>query len=129
METLVYWSISIIRENPNKLFVFSDNDQGKGTGVNMIMRNEPNTIGIPIKKYPSHDENSYWTDDGYLRNMEKIDLAIENLLKRSSNYDVVVFPENFGAKLAVRAPRTYEYLCSRLNRVKNELAAIDRTSS
>lgn len=45
-----FWTVAIVRQYPNALFVFGDNDCGKGTGGQAIIRNEPNSIGLPTKK-------------------------------------------------------------------------------
>lgn len=48
-----YWTVNDARSNKNSLFVYGDNDIKKGKKGQAIIRDEPNAIGIPTKKYPS----------------------------------------------------------------------------
>lgn len=52
-----------VRTERDKIFLFGDNllEQGFG-GQAAEMRGEENTVGIPTKKAPSNDPNSFFTD-------------------------------------------------------------------
>ena len=76
-----FWTVAIVRQYPHALFVFGDNDCGKGTGGQAIIRNEPNSIGLPTKKMPRNTKHSFYTDEEYADNCLKIDIAIQSILK------------------------------------------------
>jgi hypothetical protein len=109
-----FWSLNDCRESPKSLFVFGDNDVHQGVGGQAIIRTCANTIGIPTKKYPNNNIQSFYTDKTYADNCKKIYAAVSNLIKKSVEYDEIVFPENgFGtglAKLSEKAPKTLAYL-------------------
>ena len=42
-----FWTIEDVRNKPNYLFLFGDNDVQKGEGGQAIIRYEPNAFGIP----------------------------------------------------------------------------------
>ncbi|HMO82460.1 MAG TPA: hypothetical protein PKD24_16925 [Pyrinomonadaceae bacterium] len=109
-----------VRANPYKIFLFGDNLEQRGFGGQAAaMRGEPNAIGIPTKKSPSYAEGAFFTDDEFEQNKAAIDLAFAKIAKAVSDAThVIVIPENgLGtgrAELAIRAPRTFAYLQSRL---------------
>lgn len=111
-----FWTCDTAKEHPEHLFVFGDNDIGKGCGGQAILRYEPNAIGIPTKKYPSMDEDSFYTDDEYEENVIKIDTAIKHIKTKleAGEYKYLVLPKNgFGtglAKLDKYAPETLKYI-------------------
>ena len=119
-----YWTIDDVRNNQNKLFVYGDNNIKKGRGGQAIIRDEGNTIGIPTKKLPNNNINSYYTDNDFDDNKKKIDLAVNNLLKKfmKDQYEVLVFPEDgLGtglAKLPEKAPQTFKYLERKIKALK-----------
>lgn len=113
-----YWTVNDARSNKNSLFVYGDNDIKKGKKGQAIIRDEPNAIGIPTKKYPSLYNHSFYTDTEIELNKKKIDNAIDLLLEKSANYDYVVFPKDgLGtglAKMDTKAPKTFAYLNGRI---------------
>lgn len=107
-------SRSDLRENPDMIFVFGDNDQRTGFGGQAKeMRGEPNAVGIRVKKSPSMSMGSFYTDEEYENNIKKIIDDLNNLAKISFG-KIIVFPSNgIGtgmAKLNVSAPQTFIYL-------------------
>lgn len=59
-----YITRRMLRAEPEKLFVFGDNFRRSGLGGQAKeMRGEPNAVGIPTKRSPSRDENSFLTDE------------------------------------------------------------------
>ncbi|KKL89497.1 hypothetical protein LCGC14_1914150 [marine sediment metagenome] len=55
---------AMLRAEPEKLFVFGDNELHTGYGGQAKeMRWEPNAIGIPTKKWPSMEEEAFFTDN------------------------------------------------------------------
>lgn len=75
-----YWTINDVKKMSDYLFVFGDNDIKLGKGGQAIIRDEPNTIGIPTKKYPNNKSNSFYYDTQYEQNIIKIDRAINNII-------------------------------------------------
>ena len=119
-----YWTVNDVKNNRNKLFVFGDNNIKSGTGGQAVIRNEENTIGIPTKKLPNNDKNSYYTDSEFDDNKNNIDLAINSLLKKfmKDKYEVLILPE-YGlgtglANLPKKAPKTFEYLENKIRALK-----------
>jgi hypothetical protein len=106
----------MVKAHPNHLFIFGCNCLKKGTGGQAIIRYCQNAYGIPTKKLPSQMPNSYFSDNDYESNTQKIKEAIDNI---PSNYEYIVFPEDgLGtglAQLPTRAPRTYKFLVDYLN--------------
>lgn len=117
-----FWDILDVKRYPHALFIYGDNNVKKGAGGQAIIRFEPNTYGIPTKKYPSSHVNSYYTDTEYNDNIKRIQCAIDHIVKISANYKYVVLPENgFGtglAKLSTKAPKTWQYLLSAVEKMK-----------
>ena len=76
-----------IQSNPDILFVFGDNDARKGMGgMAKEFRNEPNSIGIRVKKKPARTDDSYYVDEELTENCLKIDEDIEAILEKAKEY-------------------------------------------
>ncbi|AGF85375.1 hypothetical protein QJ854_gp407 [Moumouvirus goulette] len=120
-----YWTEKDVINFPNGLFVYGDNDVNFGKGGQAIIRDLNNTIGLPTKKYPTNNKNSFYTDNEYEENINKINKAIVNIIIRSKNYDYVIFPrDGFGtglSKLPEKAPKTFKYICEQIEILKNNL--------
>jgi hypothetical protein len=118
IQTVDRISTELLRENPNKFYLFGDNLEGKGKGGQAIVRDEPNAIGIPTKKAPRRDESAYFTDDELRDNKAAIDKAFDKLPDDA----VIVIPEDgLGTGLADlprRAPKTFAYLESKIDRLR-----------
>lgn len=116
VSTIPRYSVETLRNNPDKVYVFGDNNIRKGKGGQAIIRDEPNALGIRTKLLPSNSSNAFMTDDTYNENILKIDEDIQTILDSGKE---VVFPEDgIGtglAKLKEKAPRTFSYLNKRLN--------------
>jgi hypothetical protein len=100
-----------LKNNPDKLYLFGDNLEKTGLdGQAKEMRGEPNALGIPTKKKPSMDKDSFFTDDEYEENTLYINEAFDSIPEGRT----IVIPEDgFGtglAKLKEKAPKTFEYL-------------------
>ena len=100
------YTIEHIQEHPDWIFVFGDNLQGWGKAGQAIIRNEPNTLGVPTKRKPSMNQDAFFYDrtdeiDAVTKALDKI----ESLLEEGK---IVVFPLNgLGtglAKLAFNSP-------------------------
>lgn len=120
-----WWTLNDIKNNRDHLFIFGDNDIGRGKGGQAIIRDEPNAFGIPTKKYPSNAKNSFYTDEEYKTNKIKIRDALHSILKEfmsNDKYTTLTLPEDgLGtglAQLPIKAPKTYKFLENRLKALK-----------
>lgn len=111
-----WWTCTDCKTEPNALFIFGDNDIRKGCKGQAIIRNCPNSQGIPTKKLPSFSNSAYYTDTDLESNKRKILIAIEILITRIDNekYSVIYFPaDGLGtglSKLDQKAPETLKFL-------------------
>lgn len=107
-----------VRANPDKIFLFGDNLLGRGYGGQAAaMRGEPNAIGIPTKKMPTHQTDAFFTDAEFEQNKAAIDCAFGQLAGLNDGTEIVIPLAGLGtglAKLPDIAPRTFEYLERRL---------------
>ena len=56
-----------LRAAPDALFVFGDNFSRRGLGGQAAeMRDEPNAVGIPTKRYPSNEDYAFLQDHHYV---------------------------------------------------------------
>jgi len=114
IETVARYDVKMLRANPEKIYLFGDNLEGKGKGGQAIIRGEPNAHGIPTKKKPSMGADAFFTDTELEANKKAIDRAIKNIPEGKT----IVFPEDgLGsgrAQLNSRAPLTHAYLNEKL---------------
>lgn len=104
----------LVRNNPDKVYLFGDNLQSQGKGGQAVIRDEPNAIGIPTKKAPSMREGSFFTDDEFESNKRAIDDAIARIPPGKT---IVIPRDGLGtgrARLETTAPETFRYLNQRL---------------
>ena len=66
------WTTDYVRENPNKIFVYSDNTFKQGKVGQSIIRDLPNTVGLRIKKGPNTKSAAFYTDTEFLQNRKYI---------------------------------------------------------
>ncbi len=122
-----FWSVKDIQKNKEYLWLYGDNDIKRGKGGQAIIRDEINTYGIPTKKFPNNNLTSYYTDDEYDNNCEKIITAFNKVreLLKEKNYKGIVFPKmGFGtglAQLNTKAPKTFEFLNNYIELFKKEI--------
>uniref|UniRef100_A0A6C0E828 DUF7831 domain-containing protein n=1 Tax=viral metagenome TaxID=1070528 RepID=A0A6C0E828_9ZZZZ len=121
------WTVNSVTNDSEGLYIFGDNNIKKGCGGQAIIRYLPNAIGIPTKKYPNNESKSYYTDDDYDNNCNKINIAIDIIKTRldSKIYNKLVLPEDgLGtglARLPIKAPRTYNYLIDKICSLVGEM--------
>lgn len=123
-----YWTCDYVKNNPHCLFVFGDNDVQKGHGGQAVIRDLPNAIGIPTKKFPRNWSKDFYRDDDLESNKTKIDIAIGNILmtlSKCKEYTSLVLPKDgLGtgmASLKEKAPKTYDYLNTAIVNMCKEL--------
>ncbi len=113
-ETIGRMSPLTLRENPDKVYLFGDNLEGKGKGGQAVVRDEPNAIGIPTKKAPRRDAGAYFNDADLQANKDAIDEAFNKIPDEAT---VVIPKDGLGtglADLANKAPKTFKYLQEKL---------------
>ena len=110
----------LVKNSPDLLFVFGENEKQKGTkakgGGQAIIRPYPNTFGFRVQK----DIGLYWTDDEYVENRKKINEDVTQLINLLSSYNQLVFPfYGIGtgrANMLQNCPQTFFYLCYKLQK-------------
>ncbi len=116
-----FWCTETTYKHPNYLFIFGDNDVHQGHKGQAIIRDQPNAIGIPTKKYPSMKSYSFYSDDEFEINKCKMDRAIKKIKKQLNKYDALVLPrDGLGtglARLDKKAPQTFKYLANQINKL------------
>ena len=104
-----------IRAEKDRIFLFGDNLTGRGYGGQAKeMRGEENAIGIPTKKAPSNNPNSFFTDKELAANIKAIDQAFSKI---PPDKTVVIPKAGLGtglAQLQEKAPNTFAYLNEKL---------------
>lgn len=111
------------KRNPDVTYVFGDNLVRKGFGgLAKELRGEPNSIGVPTKKYPSMETGAFFSDADFKMAADKIDLAFARLEAILSSGKIVVLPtDGIGterAQLQIRAPEIWAYLQGKFARLK-----------
>lgn len=118
-ETIKRYNENILKANPDKIYIFGDNEERWGKINQSIIRDEPNAFGIATKKRPSMDDDAFFTDNEFEANKKIID---EDIAKIKADGRPIVFPEDgIGTGLAGlknKAPRTYEYLMGEIEKFK-----------
>lgn len=113
------YSSELLKANPNKLFLFGDNNQRTGKGGQAIIRDEPNAMGISTKLLPKNTPEAFMSDNQLVENKAVIDSDIKKAKERAAKEGMtIVLPKGgFGtglAALATKAPQTFAYLNQRL---------------
>ncbi|XWV25133.1 hypothetical protein QJ856_gp0643 [Tupanvirus deep ocean] len=120
-----YWTVADVNKYPHALFIYGDNNIKKGKGGQAIIRDLPNTMGIPTKKSPSNHPDSFYNDYEYEDNIRRINNAVNDIIQKSQSYKYVVLPENgLGtglAQLPKKAPKTYAYLVKLIEQLKQQI--------
>lgn len=112
----VFWTMQTVVDDSHSLYLFGDNDVGRGRGGQATIRDAANAHGIPTKHAPSLNSKAFYTDERLAENVAKMHAALAAAKKKfdSGKYTRIVFPKDgFGtglAELARRAPKTAEQL-------------------
>ncbi len=126
----------LLKANPDKLFLFGDNNTRTGKGGQAIIRDEPNAVGISTKLLPKNTPEAFMSDDQLADNKAVIDSDIKKAKEKAAKEGkTIVLPKGgFGtglAALATKAPKTFDYLNRRLqeefgfNNTTGELTALE----
>lgn len=119
------------QNNPKKIYIFGDNFQGQGKAGQAIIRDEPNSFGIPTKLSPG----KYLSDDMHDQYREEIIRILSDLnqfIRSNLYYDMeIVFPKDgIGtglARMKTKCPRCFSTLSELLKEffnIKNPLSTI-----
>ena len=123
-----FWTVDDVKNRPNCLFIFGDNNVKLGCGGQAIIRGLPNVAGIPTKKYPNNNAGSFYSDNDFDDNASRIKDAINHIITRAKDYQYIVYPKHrIGtglSKLKEKAPRTYAFLLTEISRLKKALKLI-----
>lgn len=115
VEVRDYITREMVRAEKDKIFLFGDNLAERGFGGQAKeMRGEENAIGIPTKKAPSNNPNSFFTDQEFAANKQAIDKAFSKI---PPDKTVVIPKAGLGTGLAQmqeKAPDTFAYLNEKL---------------
>jgi|SaaInlV_100m_DNA_2_1039680.scaffolds.fasta_scaffold05350_2 hypothetical protein len=112
------WKVDYINNNPNKIFVFCDNNARIGKVGQSIIRDLSNSMGIRTKKGPSNKSVSFYKDSEYEKNCKNILEDILDIKEESLKGSTIVFSDvGYGGLLSSlnkKAPKTFKYLCQSL---------------
>ena len=119
-----------VNNNPKTLYVYGDNTQRRGYGgaakeMRPMNGDNSNSFGIASKKLPSLADNAFFTDNELEHNKQVIkedtDKVVRELMTGKYN-KVVIAPIGVAggmADLERRAPQTFAFLQSQLDRINN----------
>lgn len=103
---------------PQHIFIYGDNYNRRGRGGQAIIRNEPNTLGLVTKWYPSDNANAYFRDDDMNASVQ-ITTSFERILDiLDQGKSIVLSSQGYGngyARLPIVAPKLFKKLCDHLN--------------
>lgn len=109
--------------NPNAVYLLQDNlrAEGKRGQAGRIGRDEPNVVGIPVKRHGSMEDSAFFTDADFNAVKAEYDRIFAGLPK---DKDIVV-PANLasggtGPKLKTTAPKIHQYLLDKIEALKRE---------
>jgi hypothetical protein len=115
VEVVFRYSNADVKANPNKIYIFGDNTQRKGTAGQAQIRNNENAFGIATKLEPNNNVSAFMSDNDLQSNKDVIDSDINKI--KADGRELVLPKDGFGtglAKLKQKAPQTYAYLKQRL---------------
>jgi hypothetical protein len=113
------YTTDLVRKYPTYTFLFGDNLLGSGKASQAIIRDEPNTLGIPTKRAPSMASTAFMT--GTPEDYAAVDQAFATVEALLAKKLVVVFPlTGLGtglAKLNTIAPELLSYIDARVSKL------------
>lgn len=104
----------LLRQNPDKIYVFGDNMKRYGRGGQAVIRDEPNAFGIATKRYPSMEDWAFFSDKD-----DEFDCVLNDLrgLYILSKTHTIIFPKaGIGTGLADMEKRSFA-LWSKMNSI------------
>lgn len=110
--TTELYTKDLLRQHPDKIFVFGCNMKRYGKGGQAVVRDEPNAFGIATKRYPSRDNWAYFSDKEDEKQFVLQDLR--NLYKLAQQKTIVFPSAGIGTGLAEmekRSPVIWNMMC------------------
>jgi hypothetical protein len=84
-------SVDLCKENPNIVFVFGDNLIAKGKAGQAVIRDSPNSFGVPTKRLPSMLKAAFFNDNP--DEFEAVKNSLRELYRLSKNKQIA-WPES-----------------------------------
>lgn len=129
------WETYDIRSHPNMLFIYSTDLEGTHRQGQACIRYERNAMGIPARIRGGIKKEDYFNDNDIEKYKPKIRKAVDNIIAKLSSpknkYTGVVLPEKGIGNLKAdgdlneRAPLTYEFVISEVNRLIKLIGKIE----
>ena len=89
-----WYTPELVKANPHCLFVFGDNLLGKGHGGQAVIRDLPNTFGIPTKREPNKRDTAYFSDKDEEMDAVTHSIAVLNFICTLNIFEKIIFPKN-----------------------------------
>ena len=89
-----WYTPELVKANPHYLFVFGDNLLEKGHGGQAVIRDLPNTFGIPTKREPNKKDTAYFSDKDEEMHAVIDSISILNFICNSKVFEKIIFPKN-----------------------------------
>src|SRR6266576_6386970 len=88
------WSVKNVKDKHDNLWVYADSDEQCGYTGQAIIRDQKNTVGIPMMKNTT--TKSYYIDEEFELNCIKIKRALKRIkiMLKLDNYKVLVIPKS-----------------------------------
>lgn len=120
IEIMKLYTREYIKSNPQKIFVFGDNNMRIGFGGQAAeARGELNAIGIRTKKAPTYNKVDFLTDKEFPENAKFIFEDFNNVIRKLEEGKTVVWPaDGVGTGIAAlpqKAPRTLSFIIMMIN--------------
>ena len=119
--TTQHWSRESVANDTEHYYVFGDNTEKYGNAGQACIRGLPNAFGVPTKVSPDMGPSAFFTDDdetGLATHLQK--KLILRAIKRIPTDKPIVVSVDIGrglAELHIRAPQTWAFLISELNKL------------
>lgn len=117
------WTVESVLTDPETLYIFGDNDIGKGKRGQAVIRGLHNAMGIPTKRLPSLIAASFYSDRNFLKHSLSISTAVDSIIERcrTSEFKRLALPKDgFGTGLAhlkIKAPQVFAFLEKEVQRL------------
>lgn len=93
-----HYTSDLLRQNPDKIFVFGDDLLRRGKNGQAIIRDETNSFGIVTKRKPTMGLDAFFSDQ--LEELEAINRDLERLYLLSTTNDLIFPKEGIGTGVA-----------------------------
>ena len=112
------FTIELVKANPHKLYVFGDNLLKTGNGGQAVIRDLPNTYGIPTKREPRTGKGAYFSDAKDEAVALSIAMICLNTIYNNGVFEAIVFPtKGIGtgrAHMKSKSPMLYKMMKNKL---------------